>query len=184
MRLVDLWALKAGIADGKPFDAHRDIVDAAMDIINAAAFSSDDSMSTTKHQIDFLNSELGTDTAVQANGSIKFPRALDIPGIAAMSAVADYLGTQFRAIMPRLEHRVRMLTNPSLRLIFSRKNEVILNETKKSIARFESGDQTTFSALDHLLQREINASTKTGRKPDFFSPRIRDEVSARAERLP
>lgn len=180
MRLVDLWTLKAEIAGDRPFDARKDIVDAAMDIINAAALSFDDSMSTTKNQLDFLNSAEGTETTVAPDGSIQFARAADIPAIAAINSLTDYIGGQLRALLPKLEHRIRYLTSPDLRHKFARKNEAIRNETSKSLARFASGDKTTLSALDNLLQREMNASAKAGRKPDFYSARISDEVYAAA----
>ncbi|KAK6067157.1 cytochrome p450 monooxygenase [Seiridium cupressi] len=176
MMLVNLWTLKAKSANGKPFDARKDIVDAAMDIINAAAFSFDDSMSTTKHQLDYLAGNGASQIVTGDGGSIEFPRLPDIPDIAAISAIADHLGTQFRSIMPRLDHKIRLLTQPDLRRNITRKDAMISREIARSLARFENGDHTMFSALDHLLQREMNASQKAGRQPDFTSPSIKDEI--------
>ncbi|KAI1870303.1 uncharacterized protein JN550_005231 [Neoarthrinium moseri] len=137
MALVDLWGLKAQLAENRPFDARRDIIDAAMDIINAAAFSFDGAMIT---------------------------------------AVADHLGTQFRSVLPRLDHKIRMLTDSELRRNFSRKDAMISREINKSLGRLQSGDGTMTSALDHLLQREMNAASKAGRQPYFHSPQISDEL--------
>jgi hypothetical protein len=176
MTLVDLWMLKAKLAKGRPFNAKKDIIDAAMDIINAAAFSFDDGMSTTKHQLDHLAGMTSTHIVECKDGSTDFPRLADLPDIAAISAVADHLGTQFRSVMPRLDHKIRMLTQPNLRRNFARKDAMISREIAKSLARFKAGDHTMFSALDHLLQREINAAQKADRQPVFYSSRIKDEV--------
>ncbi|KAH8198801.1 hypothetical protein TruAng_007024 [Truncatella angustata] len=174
--LVGLWTLKAELAKEKPFDAKKDIVDATMDIINAAAFSFGDHMSTTKHQLKHL-SELGQSQVVHgSDGAVRFLRLPEISDIAAISAVADHLGTQFRSMMPRLDHKIRMLTQPELRRNFARKDALISREIAKSVMRFDNGDRTTFSALDHLLHRERAAAQKANRKPVFHSPRIKDEI--------
>lgn len=176
MTLVNLWTFKAGAANETPFDAKKDIVDAAMDIINAAAFSIGDSMSTTKHQLEYLTS--GNAKMVDRNnGSFEFSRLVDLPEIAAITAVADHLGTQFRSIMPRLDHKIRILTQPKLRRNIARKDAMISREIARSLQRFSSGDHAMFSALDHLLQREMNAAHKADRQPDYYSARIKDEVS-------
>jgi hypothetical protein len=178
MTLVHLWALKAKVADGRPFDAKKDVVDAAMDIINAAAFSFDESMSATKHQLDHLKGLEAAGSVRGVDGSIEFPRPPELPDIAAIHAVTDHLGTQFRSTMPRLGHKICMLTQPSLRRNIAHKDEMISREIARSLSRYNSGNHTMFSALDHLLQREMMAAQKAGRQPVFDSPRIKDEVRA------
>ncbi|KAI0127598.1 cytochrome P450 [Xylariales sp. AK1849] len=176
MTLIDFWALKATAAKGKPFDALRDIIDAALDIINAAAFASDASMSTLKHQLDYLETVDHSQLVDSSHGSIQFPRAADVPDIAAIYTITEHLGTQFRSMKPRLDHKIRLLTSPKLRRSIAQKDAMISREIDRSVARFRSGDNTMFSALDHVLQREMSAAQKTGRSPDFHSPRICDEL--------
>lgn len=176
MALLELWSLKAKLANGRPFNAKKDVVDAAMDIINAAAFSFDNAMSTTKHQLDYLCGMGSSKWFESSDGSVEFPRLPDIPEIAAVCAVADHLGTQFRSVMPRLDHKIRLLTQPALRRNIALKDTMISREIARSLARFNNGDHTMFSALDHLLQREMNAASKADRPPVFDSPRIKDEV--------
>lgn len=179
MTLVDLWTLKASLANGKPINAEKDIINAAMDIINAAAFSFDDGMSATKHQLDYLLGGGSSNVVERDNGSLEFPNLDDLPDIAAIFTVTEHLGSQFRSIMPRLDHKIRILSRPELRRSIARKDAMISREIARSLSRFEGGDYTMLSALDHLLHREMNAAQKTGRQPDFYSHSIKDEVGSR-----
>lgn len=147
-----------------------------MDIINAAAFSFDDSMNTTKHQIAYLQNREEAGVTSGKDNSVDFPTAPEIPDVAAFYGVIEHLGTQFQAIMPRLEHKIRLWSQPELRRNIARKDEIIAREISKTLARFEKGDHTLHSALDHLLHRESNAAKKADREPVFDSPRINDEV--------
>lgn len=176
--LVELWTLKAKAANGKPFNAAKDIFDAALDIINAAAFAFDDSMSTIKHQLDHLESAEALQATVtpSSDGSVEFSRSPDTDNTVMNTILSDHLGTQFRASHPRLNHRVRMLLNPALRRAFAQKNEMVSREVEKSLGRINSGNTDALSALDHLLLREMGAAKKAGRTPEFHSTRIYDEV--------
>jgi hypothetical protein len=176
LTLVELWALKVKTANGKPFNASRDILDAALDIINAAAFAFDDSMGTIKRQLDYLKTSKTPQCVQSAEESVEFARLPDTPDIAAIQTLSDHLGTQFESMKPRFDHRIKMLTSPKLRRSFAQKDEMIRREVVKSLERIESGDETMSSALDHLLQRERSAALKAGRKPEFHSKRIYDEV--------
>lgn len=176
--LIALWARKAEFAKGRPFDIKQDVVDAALDIINAAAFGFDDSMSTTKQQLDFLNSmdPAELDPVVLANGSADVPWQPHTPHIAAIHEFGRHVGTQFKAISPKLAHPYKVLTSPTLGKAIARKNEMICREIDKALERLRSGESDTRSAMDHVIQREMVAAKKAGRPPVFHSPQIYDEV--------
>ncbi|CAJ2509662.1 Uu.00g146880.m01.CDS01 [Anthostomella pinea] len=177
MTLIDLWTLKAGVAQGRPFNARRDIFDAAIDIINAVTFGLDDDLSTVKKQLDTLMSIQNLEAApVAADGSIKFPELPEMPDIAAINAVGDHVGDLFKSIYPIMYHRYKVLTNRKLAENIARKDRLIHAEIDKAVVRLRDGDSETRSAMDHILQREINAAAKSGREPVFHSPRIHDEL--------
>lgn len=176
MALVDLWALKTELGEGRPFKARRDIFDAAIDIINAAAFGLEDDQSTVKNQSDFLRSKPGYRPAINADGTVAFPELPTLPDIAAIEAIGIHLGEQFKAPFPKLMHRFQMLTSPTLAQNFARKDKFIYDEIDKAVVRLRKGESGTRSAMDHILQREMNAAEKAGREPIFHSPRIHDEV--------
>ncbi|KAI0448178.1 cytochrome P450 [Xylaria telfairii] len=176
MALVDLWTLKAELGEGRPFKARRDIFDAAIDIINAAAFGLEDDQSTVKNQSDFLRSKPGYKPAINDDGTVAFPELPTLPDIAAIEAIGLHLGEQFKAPFPKLMHRFQMLTSPTLAGNFARKDKFIYDEIDKAVVRLRKGESGTRSAMDHILQREMNAAEKAGRDPIFHSPRIHDEL--------
>ncbi|RYP54383.1 hypothetical protein DL768_000800 [Monosporascus sp. mg162] len=180
--LVELWALKSQLAQGKPFNALADIFNAATDMINAAAFAFGSDMSAIKAQLDHIRSCSSPETIqassfpVDASGAVQFPTVPELPDISACRDVAEHVGVLFNALMPRLEDRWKMLTNRRLKKSVKRKDEMIRREIEKSLARMESGDGAMLSAVDHLLQREKAAATKADRNPDFHSRKIYDEL--------
>ncbi len=176
INLVDLWTLKARLGAGRPFDADRDIVDVAMDIINAASFGLDDDLSMVKHQLNSLTTLSDVELPTNADGAVEFTHPPDVTEIAAIHEIAFNLGEQFKSIFPRFSHYYRLLTNPAFRKAIAVKDEFIYNEIEKALERYRSGNEHMRSAMDHVLQREMNAARKAGRQPVFHSPRIHDEV--------
>lgn len=176
MALVDLWRLKAEMGQSQPFNARRDIFDAALDIINAVAFGLEDNQSTVKNQLDHLLSRPGFRPPPNADGSVSFPELPIMPDVAAIEAIEIHLGEQFKAPFPRLAHRFQMLTSPTLAKNFARRDKFLRDEIDKAVVRLRKGESGTRSAMDYILQREMNAADKAGREPVFHSPRIHDEV--------
>ncbi|RYP15252.1 hypothetical protein DL765_005827 [Monosporascus sp. GIB2] len=173
--LVDLWTVKAKLAAGRPFNADRDIFDAAIDIINAATFGLGDDLSTVKHQLDSLARVGDAELPLSPDGSVEFAHPPDVPEIAAIHEIGLHIGEQFKALFPKISHRYKVLTRPSLVKAISMKDKLIHDEIEKALARLRSGGRVR-SAMDHILQREMNAAKKADRLPVFHSPRIHDEV--------
>ncbi|RYO83345.1 hypothetical protein DL766_008466 [Monosporascus sp. MC13-8B] len=173
--LVDLWTVKAKLTAGRPFNADRDIFDAAIDIINAATFGLDDDLSTVKHQLDSLAKMGDAELPLSPDGSVEFAHPPDVPEIAAIHEIGLHIGEQFKAFFPKITHRYKILTKPSLVKAISMRDKLIHDEIEKALARLRSGGRVR-SAMDHILQREMNAAKKADRLPVFHSPRIHDEV--------
>ncbi|KAI0533181.1 cytochrome P450 [Xylaria digitata] len=176
MALVDLWSLKAKLGESKPFNARKDIFDAAIDIINAVAFGLEDDQSTVKNQIDFLLSTPEFRPTPNADGSVMFPELPTLPTMAAIGEIGVHLGEQFKAPFPKLAHRYALWTSPTLAKSIARKDQFLRDEIDKAVVRLRKGESGTRSAMDHILQREMNAAEKAGREPIFHSPRIHDEL--------
>ncbi|GAW17744.1 hypothetical protein ANO14919_072100 [Xylariales sp. No.14919] len=176
MALVDLWSLKSELGGSQPFNARRDIFDAAIDIINAVAFGLEDDQSTVKNQINSLLSKPGFRPTPNADGSVTFPELPTLPNIAAIEEIGLHLGEQFKAPFPKTAHRWQMWTSPTLAKSYARKDQFLYDEIDKAVIRLRKGESGTRSAMDHILQREMNAAEKAGREPVFHSPRIHDEL--------
>ncbi|KAI0486964.1 cytochrome P450 [Xylaria cf. heliscus] len=174
--LVDLWALKTELGEGQPFNARGDIYDAAMDIINAAAFGLGDDQTTIKNQWNFLRSKPGYRPTTDDYGAVVFPSLPLLPNIAPIEAIGAHLGEQMRTPFPRLTHRFRMLTSPTLAKDYALKDKFLHDEINKAVVRLRKGEGGLRSAMDHIIQREMSAAEKAKREPVFHSPRIYDEL--------
>ncbi|KAG6355011.1 hypothetical protein INS49_004092 [Diaporthe citri] len=170
--------MKAQYAIGRPFYAMSDIFDCVSDMVNGAAFAIEDSMSATRHHLRFA-AELKTSFVKEGeDGSVNLPRAPDQPTLVAFHRLTAYQGEQGRSINAPIQHRLRMLTDPTLRNAFDVVTNVFANEIKKALARMEGkGDSVMMSALDQILSREKQHAEKYGKKPDYFHGRITDEAS-------
>lgn len=176
--LVALWEVKAQYANGRPFEAINDIFDCVSDMVNGAAFAIEDTMSATKHQLEFTVGLKNLNVEDREDGSVNIPRAPDQPTLVAFHRLTEYQGEQARSINAPIQHKLRMLTDPSLRNAFKVVREVFTSEIKKSLARMEGkSDTVMMSALDQMLSRENQYAEKHGKKPEYFHGRIIDEVS-------
>lgn len=176
--LVTLWEIKAQYANGRPFKAINDIFDCVSDMVNAAAFAIEDTMSATKNQLTFTSALKDVNVKEGEDGSVFIPRAPDHPTLVAFHRLTEYQGEQARSINAPIQHKLRMLTDPGLRNAFRVVREVFTDEIKKSLGRMEGKDDiSTMSALDQILLREKQFAEKNGTKPDYFHARISDEAS-------
>lgn len=176
--LVSLWEVKAQLSSGQPFNAVNDIFDCVSDMVNGAAFAIEDDMSATNHQMRFTMTIKDSQLKHREDGSVDIPRAPDQPTLAAFHRLTEYQGKQARSINAPIQHKLRMLTDASLRNSFKVVKEVFTEEIKKALVRMEGRDDVVMmSALDQILLREKQYAEKNGKKPELFHGRITDEVS-------
>jgi hypothetical protein len=179
LNLIELWSKKAEIAGGRPFNAQQDVFDAAMDMVNAAAFAFDDNMGIIKRNLSSfgsINNALTPDES-ETDQPVEFSRVPVTPEISAMQGVVRFLGTQSVSPWPFLTYWYNMLTNTNLRSQFRMKDDVIKKQLAISGKRLEAGDKAQFSATDYLVQREYSVARKENRTPNLYSRRTIDEVS-------
>ncbi|KAH8673414.1 cytochrome P450 [Xylariales sp. PMI_506] len=174
--LIDLWSFKADAAGERPFEAFQDISEAAMDIVQAAAFTFGDELALIKPQFDLLSSQGAGDFKVNDNGSVEFPRPTPSPEIVTVKSVISFLGDQVNSPFPKLTLLYRTLTSAKLRRDLAEKNVLIRKFIKRSLDKLQDGDETMLSATDYILQRERSVAKKEGRQPDYFSARAVDEL--------
>jgi cytochrome P450 len=175
--MVELWRVKAHLANGKPFDAATDCETLGMDMITATAFGFGPDKSGLDRSLRVLASK-AEKPSEGPHSSVVFPRAATMPDIAAFDTVLNHgnvIGATPMGLRPSV-HWLRLLTSGSLRAAFARKKSAIRAEIDKSLGRLASGDQGQRSAVDHIVQRERAVAAKESRSPDFHSPRIIDEL--------
>ena len=175
--LIDLWKFKLAKTRGRPFDVLDDIFGTLSDTITGAAFALNEDMSTVKQQLLYLKS-LGPDLqmAPDEQDATTFPKLSPLPYVKALRRISDHQGDLTKAASPFLAHYSTMLTNSELRHDFKVLRDFETKEIQKSIARLDDDDKNLTSALDHLVAQEKQLAIKEGRKPEFYSQRIYDEV--------
>lgn len=172
------------LANGITFEAKTDVFAALADMVSAAAFTLEpaDSLirkwNTHLQQIQLAASATGESSAafsVNRDGIAEFSRGARVPYYDSLDRLSKHQGDQARAVFPNLEHWYKMATDTTLRRAYQTVKTYETEQIEKSLARMQhSGAQQ--SAVDHLLFREGQVAEKEGRKPEFYSKRIYDEV--------
>ncbi|KAL6872191.1 cytochrome P450 [Trichoderma novae-zelandiae] len=176
--LVDIWALKAGQAQGHPFSAHEDLHYVALDIILAAAFGIPLEQSVTQKQYEFLQLQPpATPSTNSKDDPVAFSRT---PVSKSRMSLIDVTGTVvvgYKSPFPRLHHWI--LRKTIWRRIFAQKEAFITNQITKGVERLTSGnsqENRMRCAMDMMLLRELGQAKKESRTPNVNAPRIRDEL--------
>lgn len=173
--LLGLWQLKMKLADDHPFEAYQDVYSATLDFIFAATFGLKSNASMTNAQQKLLLSNPGIDIPTKSYGAVEFPTASRPPAFQAILTLTESLETTVKSPLPRLHHDI-LRQMPYMRKARAVKEAFITSEIERRVALFQSGDTAKRSALDDVLQRELNAAKKEGQSPDLKSRAIYDEL--------
>ncbi len=179
LHLVALWSLKAELSAGHPFAAFQDMHNTALDIILTAAFGFGDDQSVLKREWDALTNvgPAGLRTPANAEAAMEFP-LIDPPAEPhALATISDSISITFFSATPLLSHWYAKQTR--LRKHLALKNKVVWREIDRAVDRlFANGfnQEAATCALDRMLIRELANAKKDGRKPEFKTARVHDEV--------
>ena len=182
--LVDLWRLKASLADGRPFPAQEDLELAAFDAIWVAILGSE--LGGVRSEIEALDAEA-------SSLSIELPKDKDLPARLPSATRSDlykavaYLNGTVERVMaspfPVWHHWfIRQSSRYKANSVI--KNREIRNLTKKARERFrrvsaatDEGEEHDTCAMDLVLRREVIAAQNAGVKlPEEESLAIQDEL--------
>lgn len=175
MRLVELWTQKSRLSNGRPFEAGRDIHNAALDIILSVAFNPDPTKNITARNIAHLES-IPTPLATTGDEDlpVKVENLAAEPLTRALSALAESAGRILRAPLPRLKlwllRRERLMKDA-----FVARAVMEARELGSAVERMEAGEPPR-CAMDQIMIRERAIAEKEGRSPDYYSDTVKDEV--------
>ncbi|KAK7724444.1 hypothetical protein SLS63_008701 [Diaporthe eres] len=183
MALVDLWAAKEAVADGRAWAASGDIDHVSLDAVMAFTFGEKfgNSHSATAPALEAIRAMDSIDFGVlQAfggpEGPAKFPvsEADEVINstLELVDTVQDVQGSPF----PDLSWKwVNM--KPRIRRATKIKQQYITDELRDAIGRLDgSGEESVKSAVDYMVYREKALAEKEGRQPDYFSRIMLDEI--------
>ena len=178
-----MWRTKAKLAEARPFDAHEDIYHFALDAMSGFTFGNGFDYSTVRPTLEALRGlDRGAVEALKSQGTsdapVVFPHG-KMPAVMwafteLTELVAYLLGNPF----PHLTWAY-VLRKSASKKAYRIKEDFIRGELSKAAQRLEEGRaEKLTSAVDCIVEREKAAAGRAGRKPDYLSRVLVDEVRA------
>ncbi|KAL3426511.1 Cytochrome P450 1A1-like protein 1 [Phlyctema vagabunda] len=185
MKVIELWRVKAHLAEGRPFSVVEDLRKAAFEIIWTATFGFETGAMTVQSEL--LSSLSKFENQGGMDQIVDFPVAADPPIFKAGLDLNDTLQVGIQSLVPNLHLFLAYNFVPSLRAARKLKEEVIEREIKKAIEKFSTKtdiqweDQSNLRrymkcAMDMVIARELQSARKEDRAPDPLSRIVRDEL--------
>ncbi|KAM5352749.1 hypothetical protein ACJ41O_005471 [Fusarium nematophilum] len=183
--MLRLWSAKCRIADGRPFDAEKDIFYVALDAVNSFSFGASFEHRAIAPQLKELEA-MGEErvkslqaAAPSQDSPIHFPKAHIGDALEAVLTITDAVEGQHSALFPKFKWWRRQTFEPSLHNAVKTRRELCKREIAKAVAQLGNrGDDETWarSAIDLMVLREKLTAAKAGREPQYYSESMIDEV--------
>jgi len=174
-QLISFWREKVRLAQNHPFDVHKDLYKAGLDVIWAATFGSD--IGVTKNQLECLRGIERLDGPTGTDMAFMFPTAADPEDFTAIMTLAESVEIPMSSPMPRIHHKMALRFLPSLASATKMKDKLIKEHINRSGLKFsEAKADDTRCALDLIIRREILIAGKEGRAPAYDTQVIKDEL--------
>ncbi|KAH8680643.1 cytochrome P450 [Xylariales sp. PMI_506] len=175
LKFIELWKSKARVANGRPFSASEDIHTVTFDIIKLVALGEGHSSSMTELNRKAVEAgDYGDQESKSKDEPFLFPAPLYHEDMVNHGYQQDAIGEAVTKASPSLFHKVNNL-RPYMRRSYAAKMKLLDEQVALAVKRLEAGEPVR-SALDHMIQREINGAKKAGRPPVFKTPSMYDEV--------
>jgi len=169
MDLVRLWNLKTDLAQGRPFEAHEDIIHATLDAIWVVTLGS--SANTIGNQADMLESVPSIKLLNSKDVPVHFPKAPHPPAFDAVLTITESMTPLMSSPYPKLHHWF-LRQFKSYKEAMKYKDLEIETMIKASVEKFSEDHVDALekqgkdrSVIDHMIRRELLASRKEGRIP-------------------
>ena len=180
--VMELWKMKAKLAEGRPWKASEDIFKGALDIIWAGTFGIE--MGSAKAQIEHLSKYEKIALPEHMDAAIKFPEAKDPDAFTSILEMGESVEYAVNSLWPKMSHWLALTFVPKLRRAMSQKNNIITKQLRLAEEKFskmtESDDLESNKhftcALDVVVAREVQMASREGRKVNATRQDIRDEL--------
>lgn len=188
---IELWKEKSRLADGRPFYALADVHHMALETMWAVAFGTE--IGTTKSQTDLLAPLNSMPLPSHRDSPVEFPHAEVNPQFESIITLTNSVEIPISSPFPRQYYSFALKTWPRLRTARKQKDQLIKERLDASWAQFSrpaapekgggsqpgagagAGDGVR-CAMDLFVQREVAMARKEGRRPQYDTPVIRDEL--------
>ncbi|KAI0970691.1 cytochrome P450 [Xylaria arbuscula] len=184
LKWIELWNMKARLADGRPFKAYYDIHYAILDTVLGFSFGPDFSLSATESQINRLSSVTQLSQNGASSAPVNFPEYPIHDEIRSMLEMLETLGEVETSLFIPLKWWL-LKRSSTFRNRKRLKNESIIREIKKAV---EARTQNTRAgyiedkpswmrcAVELIVNQEARNAEREDRVPDFFSNVVVEEI--------
>lgn len=202
MQLVDLWRLRAAAADGRPFEAVRDIYYAALDAVLEFSFADSfphralvpqvlGAREMDAGEVGKLRKDAdgrrpgGSGARTSWDAVVEFPVAPLHESVKATMRASEMVGDIIQSPEPTLAWWWKSLI-PKERRYRNTRNASMEEQVRKAVERHrearstekDGSDDWMKAAVDLMVHRETILAEKEGRDPMYWTPVMRDEVSS------
>ncbi|KAK0625510.1 cytochrome P450 monooxygenase [Bombardia bombarda] len=179
--LLDLWREKARIAAGRPWDARHDINWETLDAVHAFSYGADFGHSASKPTLDVVRAlDAQAVKKLRSGGGpdepVVFPEG-KVDELAEASMTLMHTCTEVQGSpVPNLKWKY-IMRKPRVRRATAVKERIMREEVESAVASVERDKgQKVKSAADQMVVREKKVAEREGRKPDYFSRAMMDEL--------
>lgn len=174
--ILALWELKLQKGQGRPFAADHDLFLGMLDIISSVAFGMEGMSSALQQEAVFLRT-INPKLPASATESVSFDRTTMSREVEALLDIPEMLAIGQGSPFPKTTQILAALFRPKHARAFWHQRSLMVEQTTKALKKVtDGGEDTRSSALDYLVLREMKIAERLGRKPNSYSPAIRNEV--------
>ncbi len=181
---VRLWEIKTELAGGRPFSAQIDMYHTVLDAVMAFTFGAGFQHAAVRPQSELLEGlDPGQKSALLKSGRpgdpVEFPTAALHESLDFCMAAGHVLEKLITSPSPKLTYWWEC-QKPAFKKILGAKDRFVKEGIDKAVAKARAhGDSEEWvsSAVDHMILREKTLAEKSGREPEYWDGRMRDEVS-------
>ncbi|KAG5937521.1 hypothetical protein E4U59_004322 [Claviceps monticola] len=175
--LIGLWNTKMDAAQGRPFAALQDLQELSCELTSTLVFGFDEGKKVLEPYRDCISSKGPSVSCTDAANTVCFARPPLPPELQALSVMTKFMQFTTIGFAPHLQ--VWILKRTKWRKYFQTKDRLMSDEINKAVERlFAAGSDSSRckTVIDHLLERELVMTEKSGSRPNFHQPSIRDEA--------
>ncbi|CAI7649251.1 unnamed protein product [Penicillium glandicola] len=174
--LIELWRAKTSIAQGRPWHAAGDINLMALDAVMAFAFGDEFNYNATKPTFEAVQRMSMEAAQATLDEPFIFPKGMVHEALQATLDLTETVGEVQGNPIPSLTWAY-VVRRPKTRKAIQVKEEYIRQELSKGVKRLQQSDTPVIqSAVDQMIVREKSLAEKDGRKPNYFSRVMIDEI--------
>ncbi|KEY73823.1 hypothetical protein S7711_03121 [Stachybotrys chartarum IBT 7711] len=174
--ILALWELKLQKGQGRPFAADHDLFLGMLDIISSVAFGMEGMSPALQQEAAFLET-INPNLPASAAEPVSFDRTTMSREVEALLDIPEMLAIGQGSPFPKTTQILAALFRPKHARAFWHQRSLMVDQTNKALRKVtDGGEDTRSSALDYLVLREMKIAERLGRKPNSYSPAIRDEL--------